>query len=71
MILKKNESSKYKEKIINFCEIEYFEKELIFVKSNIFNSVYHVNIFKNVEKRIPLHKLAPYLAKKEFYCRIS
>lgn len=63
----KNETSKYKEKIISFCNnCSYLENDLIFVKSNIFNSVYHVNIFKNIEKRIPLHKLAPYLAQKNF-----
>lgn len=63
----KNETGKFKEKIIRFCnKANYFEESLCFIKSNIFNSVYHINIFEDNEKRIPLHKLAPYLAEKNF-----
>ena len=63
----RNQASKFKEKIINFCnKCHYFEENLKFVKPNIFNSVYHINIFKDTNKRIPLHKLAPYLAEKNF-----
>lgn len=63
----KNEISKFKEKILNFCyKCNYFDGDLTFIKSNIFNSVYHINIFEDTNKRIPLHKLAPYLAERNF-----
>lgn len=63
----KNETSKFKEKIRYFCnKCSFYEDDLFFVKSNIFNSVYHINIFEDNRKRIPLHKIAPYLANIGF-----
>jgi len=63
-----NETDSYKEKILNFIEkTTIFEGELKCQKPSIFNSVYHINIFKDIKnKRIPLHRLAPYLAEKNF-----
>lgn len=63
-----NESDKYKEKINNFIQnTTIFEGELKCQKPSIFNSVYHINIFNDIKnKRIPLHRLAPYLAEKNF-----
>ena len=64
----KNEVEEYKEKIIKFSTTcSYFEGDLKSFKPSIFNSVYHIDIFKeNKKNRIPLHKLAPYLANKNF-----
>lgn len=64
----KNEVDKFKEKIINFInKCSCPEEKITCVSSSIFNSVYHINIFKNPKgKRIPLHILAPYLANKNF-----
>jgi hypothetical protein len=64
----KNEVDKFKEKIINFInKCSYLEEDITCLSSSIFNSVYHINIFKNPRgKRLPLHILAPYLANKNF-----
>ena len=64
----KNDTDGYKAKIIEFVEkASYFEGKLECQKPSIFNSVYHINIFNNNSKtRIPLHRLAPYLAEKSF-----
>ena len=45
----------------------FYEGDLKCLKPSIFNSVYHINLFKEIKnKRIPLHRLAPYLAEKNF-----
>jgi len=58
----KNGFQKYREKIFSFLEeTSFYEEKLVFLRSTIYNSVFHINLTsKNV--RIPLHKLAPYLA---------
>ena len=64
----KNEPEKFKEKIINFVNnCSFIEDDIKCMTPSIFNSVYHIDIFKNTKnKRIPLHILSPYLAKKNF-----
>lgn len=64
----KNECEKFKKKILNFVnDCSYIEDDIKCMKPSIFNSVYHIDIFKNNKnKRIPLHILSPYLAKKNF-----
>lgn len=63
-----NEVDAFRQKIKDFIEkTSPYEGELKCLNPSIFNSVYHINIFKNVkDKRIPLHRLAPYLAEKNF-----
>ena len=63
-----NEVDEYRLKVKNFIEkTECYNGTLKCMKPSIFNSVYHINIFKNIKnKRIPLHRLAPYLAEKNF-----
>jgi hypothetical protein len=64
-----DEIEEFKEKILLFInECSYFEGKLNYVDPSIFNSVYHLNIFGKISdhKRIPNHKLAPYLADKGF-----
>lgn len=63
----KNETDKFKEKILNFVnKTTVLEEDINCVHSSIFNSVYHINIFENIKnKRIPLHMLAPYLANHD------
>ena len=63
-----NEVDQYREKIKNFLDkTSFYEGELKCLKPSIFNSVYHINLFKEIKnKRIPLHRLAPYLAEKNF-----
>ena len=63
-----HEADLFKEKINNFIEdTTFYEGEIKCQKPSIFNSVYHINIFKDIKnKRIPLHRLAPYLAEKNF-----
>lgn len=63
-----NEIDEYRLKVKNFIEkTECYSGTLKCMKPSIFNSVYHINIFKNIKnKRIPLHRLAPYLAEKNF-----
>jgi hypothetical protein len=58
----------YRNKIKNFIEnTTFYNGDLKCMKPSIFNSVYHINLFKNIKnKRIPLHRLAPYLAEKNF-----
>lgn len=64
----KDEPDKFKDKVINFItKCSCIDEDIKCVSSSIFNSVYHIDIFKNIRnKRIPLHVLAPYLAKKNF-----
>ena len=55
-------------KVKNFIDqTNFYPGELKCMKPSIFNSVYHINIFKDIKnKRISLHRLAPYLAEKNF-----
>ena len=64
----KNEVSLFKEKILNFVNnCSFVDEDIKCMKPSIFNSVYHIDIFKNTKnKRIPLHILSPYLAEKNF-----
>lgn len=64
----KMETDKFREKITKFCDLgTLFDDDISFYKPSIFNSVFHIYIFKDQEKRkIPLHRLAPYFAEKNF-----
>ncbi len=63
-----NEVDLFRLKVKNFIEqTTFYPGELKCMKPSIFNSVYHINLFKDIKnKRISLHRLAPYLAEKNF-----
>jgi len=63
-----NEVDLFRLKVKNFIEqTAFYPGELKCMKPSIFNSVYHINLFKDIKnKRISLHRLAPYLAEKNF-----
>ena len=63
-----NEVDLFRLKVKNFIEqTSFYPGELKCMKPSIFNSVYHINLFKDIKnKRISLHRLAPYLAEKNF-----
>ena len=53
----------YEEKVLTFLDkLEFYEGDLKCKKYDVFNSVYHIQPIKNNFFRMPLHKLAPYLA---------